>query len=112
MPGQDSASAVAASVPADLRVDGHGGCPRRIQARKTPHAAGSSDSAVLRLRSDRDDVRGLRALGAVGHVERDLLTFGQALEARAGQRAEMHEHVLAAVILRDEAETLGIVEPL
>src|SRR5207247_7923800 len=40
-----------------------------------------------------------------------LVTLGQGLEAVALNCREVHEHVLAAV-LRDESESLGIVEPL
>src|SRR6056297_2414883 len=79
--------------------------------RKGPALGGAFSTAFCRSRSDRDDVRSLRALGAVGHFELDLLALGQALEARTGQRAEMHEYILAAVILRDKAEALRIVEP-
>src|SRR4051794_5105015 len=61
---------------------------------------------------DRADVLRLRALGALRDVERHLLVFLQRLEAAALDRREVREEVLAAVVGRDEAEALGIVEPL
>src|SRR3954447_14432794 len=42
----------------------------------------------------------------------DLGAFGEALEALAGDRAEVHEDVVTAVGLRDEAVALRVVEPL
>src|SRR4051812_41560018 len=58
------------------------------------------------------DVRRRRALGSLRHVERNLLRFLQRLVARHLDRAVVREEVLAAIIGRDEAEALGIVEPL
>src|SRR5581483_6020475 len=54
----------------------------------------------------------LGSLLALGDVELDLLPFLQAAVAPAGDRAEMHEHVLAAALNRDEAIALVAVEPL
>src|SRR3546814_110607 len=54
---------------------------------------------------------GLQALLALHDLERDLLAFLQRLEAAALDRAEMDEQVLAA-FRGDEAEALGVVEPL
>src|SRR5918993_1487287 len=58
------------------------------------------------------DVRRGRTLLALRHVEGDLLAVLQRLEAGALDRAVMGEQILAAVIRRDESETLGVVEPL
>src|SRR5262245_4476992 len=57
------------------------------------------------------NVRGLETLGAACHIELHLVTFRQTLEALRGDRAEVDEDILAA-LLRDEAEALRIVEPL
>src|SRR5262245_15290354 len=57
------------------------------------------------------NVRGLQTLRSAGDVELDPVTLGQRLEAFLLDRREMHEHVFPA-ILRDETETLGVVEPL
>src|SRR3546814_16288864 len=54
---------------------------------------------------------GLQALLALHDLARDLLAFLQRLEAAALDRAEMDEQVLAA-FRGDEAEALGVVEPL
>src|SRR3546814_5840062 len=54
---------------------------------------------------------GLQALLALHDLERDLLAFLQRLEAVSLDRAEMDEQVLAA-FRGDEAEALGVVEPL
>src|SRR6266516_897665 len=48
---------------------------------------------------------------ALGDVELDLLPFLQAAVAAAGDRAEVHEHVRAALD-RDEAVAFVAVEPL
>ena len=56
------------------------------------------------------DVLGLRAFLALRYDELDALAFGQGLVARHGNRAEMREHVGAAVT-GDETETFGFVEP-
>src|SRR2546421_10664705 len=57
------------------------------------------------------DVFRLGSLLALGDVELDLLPFLQAAVAAAGDRAEVHEHILAALD-RDEAVALVAVEPL
>src|SRR5262245_46553837 len=57
------------------------------------------------------DVRRLVALGALDDVELDTVTLGQAAESLRLNRGEVNENVLA-VFLRDEAKTLGVVEPL
>src|SRR5712692_8820096 len=57
------------------------------------------------------NVRGLKALGAARDVELHLIAFREALEPLGGDRAEVHEHVLA-VLLRDDPEPLRVVEPL
>src|SRR5258708_17224329 len=53
-----------------------------------------------------------RALLPLRHVERDLLALFQRFVARPLDRAVMGEEVLAAVIRRNEPETLRVVEPL
>src|SRR2546430_6075337 len=60
---------------------------------------------------DDPDVFRLGSLLALGDVELDLLSFFQAAVATAGDRAEVHEHVRAALD-RDEAVALVAVEPL
>src|SRR5262249_38499471 len=62
-------------------------------------------------RLDLTDVRGLELLRAPRHLELDSIALGQALEALGLNGAEMHEHVLA-ILLRDEAIPLRVVEPL
>src|SRR5207249_7513981 len=57
------------------------------------------------------NVRGLETLGAACHLELHLVAFRQTLEPLRDDRAEVDEDVLAA-LLRDEAATLRIVEPL
>ena len=80
-----------------------------IGAKKTPHEAGFFPVVEVVLFAD--DVRGLRSLGTLLNVESDFLTFRQSTEARTADRAEVHEHIGATVILGNEAETLGFVEP-
>ena len=57
------------------------------------------------------DVRGLHALRAALRFKAHLLAFCQALEAVGANFREVCEEVVAAVIRRDEAKTLGVVEP-
>ncbi len=90
---------------------GHGLVPGSVFGgqEKTPHEAGFFPVVEVVLFAD--DVRGLRSLGTLLNVESDFLTFRQSAEARAVDRAEMHEHIRATVILGNKAETLGFVEP-
>src|ERR1700741_1308805 len=82
-----------------------------------PSENGSPEAAVCLLRGkwrsgDRADLRGLLALRAVLHFELDLLVLLEGLEARTLDLGEMGEEVLAAAVGFDEAEALGVVEPL
>src|SRR4029078_2085092 len=65
-----------------------------------------------RPRSERADVLRLGTLGTLGDVELDLLVLVQGLVALGLDGRVGHEDVVAAVLLRDEAETLLGVEPL
>ena len=58
------------------------------------------------------DIRGLLAFRALGHLELDLVALFEGLEARHLDRREMREQIFAAVIRRDEAVPLRVVEPL
>src|SRR5262249_53183174 len=66
-----------------------------------PAGASAGDPDVFRLGS----------LLALGDVELDLLPFLQAAAAATGDRADMHEHVRAALD-RDEAVAFVTVQPL
>src|SRR5215470_16491521 len=57
------------------------------------------------------DVSGLRPLLPLNDLELDLVPFSERLEARAVDRAEVHEHI-GTTLARDEAEALRVVEPL
>src|SRR5207247_7514271 len=82
---------------------------RRRRARARPdHPLVDQGAALL----DRLDVRGGRALGSLDHVEGHRLVFFQRFVAGHLDIAVMREQVLAAVVRRDEPETLGVVEPL
>src|SRR5947207_15679593 len=59
-----------------------------------------------------DDVLRRGALLALDDVELDPLAFGQALEALGLDRRMMDEAVLLTVLGGDEAEALGVIEPL
>src|SRR2546427_9394035 len=58
------------------------------------------------------DVRGLRAFLALRHLVGHLLPFVEVPETLTRDRAEVHEHICAAVVGRDEAEALLGAEPL
>src|SRR6185503_13215927 len=60
----------------------------------------------------RPDVRGVGAFGALADVVLHLVILLQRLEAAALNGGEVNEKVFAAIVRRDEAETLGVVEPL
>src|SRR3954452_18114975 len=62
--------------------------------------------------TDDADVACLRTFRALLDLVLDLGAFGEALEALAGDRSEVHEDVVTAVGLRDEAVALGVVGPL
>jgi hypothetical protein len=57
------------------------------------------------------DVRGLQALGALGHFEFNRLAIVESLIAISHDRGEMDKNVLTALAL-DEAEALAGIEPL
>src|ERR1700726_2599165 len=57
------------------------------------------------------DVRGLQALGALGHFEFNRLAIVQRLVAISHNRGEMDENVLTALAL-DAPEPLAGIEPL
>lgn len=63
-------------------------------------------------KSDGDDVLGRGAFGTLDDVELDAGSLGESLETLGLDRAVMNEAILAAVLRRDESETLLIVEPL
>jgi hypothetical protein len=58
------------------------------------------------------DVRRLRALLPLARLELDLRSLSEALEALAGDAAVVDEEVFPAVVGRDEAVPLVVVEPL
>src|SRR5438874_11674885 len=85
-------------------------CPWRRRKNKKARRSGlftSEQKALQRL-----DVRRLQALRALLHFELDLLAFLQRLEAAHLDRGVMREQIFAALSRGDEAEALGIVEPL
>jgi hypothetical protein len=99
----------------DVRGLGHGPsctCSRHKKTGAVPVRgidAGGSIGLVA-LRDDLQAVGGNAAVTARRRLEADLLTFSEALDARALQRRDVHEHILAAAIGCDKAETLGGVE--
>src|SRR5207245_7842074 len=61
--------------------------------------------------SDGYDVPSLGALLALARLELDARALGERLEALGLDRAEVDEHVLAALVRGDEAVPLRAVEP-
>ena len=57
------------------------------------------------------DVRGLQALGALGHFEFNRLAIVQRLVAISQDGGEVHENIFTALAL-DESKALARVEPL
>jgi hypothetical protein len=66
-----------------------------------------------RCRSDGAQIfgRGLARLSISDNVVRDLLSLVEAMHSGAFDRADMHEHILAAVIRLDEAKAFLAIEP-
>ena len=83
----------------------------RMRRKKKPAEAGFFRFTQVRVDSGDLDFLSLQAFLALGDDERDALAFLQGLEARALDRAEMHEQVVTA-FRGDEAKTFGVVEPL
>src|SRR5262245_43360691 len=78
-----------------------------------PRVSISSSLAIGCRGSERADVRGLRALGALLHFELDLGACVQRAEAAVvADLAVVREQVLGAIARGDEAEALAVVEPL
>src|SRR5687768_14439603 len=71
-----------------------------------------SDSGAAVALADLDDVLGRRTLLALNDVEFHLLAFLERLEAAALDGAVMDKAVLLTIATADEAEALGVVEPL
>src|SRR6478735_225623 len=71
-----------------------------------------AEARTLLPGSDRADVLSLGALGTLRDLELDLLVLVQGLVTLGLDRRVVHEDVVAAVLLRDEAEALLSVEPL
>src|SRR5688572_19434249 len=84
--------------------------PAHLPANRPPCTPTSV--GILRLAAQLDDVLRGRALSALHHVELDLVTLGQGLEALSRDRRVMNEAILLSTLRSDEAEALGIVEPL
>src|SRR3954471_6299971 len=80
---------------------------------KGPEPIGPGPSHITRRpRLHRLHVLRLQALRALGHVEGHLLTLGQGTETFPDNGGVVAEDICAAVVLRDEAKALRIVEPL
>ena len=79
-----------------------------------PDAVGSASSWERRGAPGCQTLRTFDAwspFGPLDDLELHVVAFGQGAEALRDDGGVMHEHVLAPV-LRDEAEPLGIIEPL
>src|SRR5688500_11479794 len=83
-----------------------GGAPKRKPGRGRVFRFTAEAAGLHRLH-----FVGLQALLALHDLERDLLAFLQRLEAGALDGTEVHEQVRAG-LRGDEAEALGVVEPL
>src|SRR5215208_2139789 len=86
------------------------GPARRAPGRPLRGAAASRGPAALA--AELHHVLGGRALLALHDVELHPLALGQRLEAAALDGGVVDEAILLAAFRRDEAEPLGIVEPL
>src|SRR5690606_27937029 len=98
------------------RPHGFAGCPERranrASATKRPRSGRGLDCVAAERLLDGGDVRGLRALRALGHFVLHPLAFLEAAKTLRIDRGEMCEHVRTAVLRGNEAKSLGVVEPL
>ncbi|CDO36830.1 conserved hypothetical protein [Novosphingobium sp. KN65.2] len=62
--------------------------------------------------ADDHEVAGRNLAAAIDELEFQLLPFGQAFQTRTFDRADVHEHIVAAFIALNEAETLCRIEKL
>lgn len=91
--------------------------PKSLRASRLPKGWPCQDEKASppegRLASmlEGSDVRGLQALGTLGHVEFNRLAFVQRLVSLRLNRGEMDENVLAGLPL-DESKSLAGVKPL
>ena len=85
-----------------------------MQKKRPRLSAGSSFQTLLSqcLALSRLNVRRRRTFRALFQLELHLLSLGQAFEARTLDGGVMHEYILTAVCGGNEAEALGVVEPL
>src|SRR5690349_10592676 len=70
-----------------------------------------SGKGAGRRASDLADVGGLKSLGTLHDLELNVVALGERPEPLGDDGGVVHEHVFATV-LRDEAKSLRIVEPL
>src|SRR2546422_3739171 len=107
-------------APGRLRASAHARRPRgrsdsgRRGGLKTTRRPPIGSAVPLRCRGwlQLHDVLRRRTLLGLHDFELHALAFGQRLEPFTLNRGVMHEAVLAAVFGGDEAEPLGVVEPL
>src|SRR3954470_23101259 len=85
--------------------------PKR-EVKKNERGPGRSGGPYVTLVSRGTDVLRLGTLRALSHLELNALVLLQRLVSRHLDRREVHEDVVSATLLRDEAETLLGVEPL
>ncbi len=60
----------------------------------------------------RHDVRSGWSLRTLLDFIADTLTFGQSLEARSRNGAEMHKQIITTLFRGNKSEALGLIEPL
>src|SRR5215211_5880031 len=82
--------------------------PARRSRCRSPAARGDRSRFLTR----QDDVRRLGALGAFTRLVLHLRVLGEGLEPVARDARVVHEEILPAVLRRDEAVPLRVVEPL
>src|SRR6266576_509523 len=83
-----------------------------LQTKAAPSEECAAQLQPYRGGLDLDDVLRRRTLLALHDVELDALPFGERLVALRLNRGVMHEAVLLAVLGRDKAKALRVVEPL
>src|ERR1700682_61375 len=83
-----------------------------IRSSEARPPCGGRASFWNRFSGELADVLRLQPLGTLDHFELDLLPLREGAEALGLDGGVVAENVFTAAVLRDEAEALGVVEPL
>src|SRR5271163_2713089 len=114
-PAMGSRSAAMISIRRRISLEGCMGTANSLPIDAATESGRSARAALAqladaeRLKRERNS---LASFGRVNDSHGDLLTFGKMRNASGTQDRDVDEHIFPAVLARDKAEPLGVVEPL